>query len=164
MKPEDGIFPHGDRVVRGGCTWHHTPDSDAGLASLRSADPFAFGNLRGQIEESEKRGLGSSTYREPVDYRCPLEFAPKDEPDAPWLGELKAGGKKGVQWRLYFGEPINHAALVVGVSLRDSKWSRLTAAQNSSRQRQHIKQAMRFLKSYFRSQGYLWAAFPGRSE
>ncbi|MGY0500804.1 hypothetical protein ACWZHB_20150 [Nocardia sp. FBN12] len=75
-------------------------------------------------------------------------------------GELKAGGKRGTQWRLYFGEPINHRALVVGVALRDSKRAKLSVVQNRSRQRQHITQAMRFLKTYFRSQGYCWAPFP----
>ncbi|MFD3591479.1 hypothetical protein ACFWU5_02035 [Nocardia sp. NPDC058640] len=160
MNSEDCTYPHGDRVIRGGCAWRHTPDADAGLAQLRASDPFAFGNLQGQIQESENSGLGSSTYRAPVDYRCPLEFAPTNEPDAPWLGELKASGKKGTQWRLYFGEPINHQVLVVGISLRDSKRAKLSVVQNRGRQRQHITQAMRFLKTYFRSQGFRWAPFP----
>ncbi|WP_280426119.1 hypothetical protein [Nocardia carnea] len=156
-------FPHGKRVTRGQCHWEQTPDAEENLRELRARDPFAYGNLKGQIEESEHGGLGRSRYREPQDYRCPLDFAPQDEPDPPWLGELKTSGRGGkVEWRLYFGEPINRQDHVVGVTLRDSKLSRLRPLQNRERQRRDIKQAMRYLKRYFVEHGYTWAPFPRR--
>lgn len=164
MSSGDRMFPHGERVVRGSCYWEHTPDADHGLCQLRSKDPFAYGNILGQIEESEEGGLGSSMYRSPQDYRCPLAFVPKNEPDPPWLGELKAADKRGTEWRLYFGEPINRRDHVVGVILRDSKLRRLTVLQNGDRQRKHIKQAMRYLKTFFSEQGYQWAPFPQRGK
>jgi hypothetical protein len=132
---------------------------DQGLARLLQRDPFAHGNIQGQIQEAKGRGLGFSQYREPQDYRCPLDYAPDDEPDPPWLGELKASGIKRVEWRLYFGEPINYQDHVVGITLRDSKLGRLTTIQNQARQKSHIKQAMRFLKTYFTLHGYHWAPF-----
>jgi len=154
-----GVFPHGNRVVRGKCHWHHTPDVRDGLDNLLRQDPFAHGNIKGQIEECEGSGLGRSPYRDPQDYRCPLKFAPPDVTDPPWLGELKASGKKGKQWRLYFGEPINYQDHVVGVTLRDSKLNSLNRFQNSHRQKQHIRQAMKFLKTFFKEHGYEWAPF-----
>ncbi|WP_280508003.1 hypothetical protein [Nocardia flavorosea] len=156
-------FPHGERVTRGQCHWEHTPDADKGLNELLARDPFAYGNLIGQIEESERGGLGRSRYRQPQDYRCPLDYAPKDEPDPPWLGKLKASGiGRKTEWRLYFGEPVNRQDHVVGVTLRDSKLGRLNPLQNHDRQRRDIKQAMRYLRKFFTERGYLWAPFPKR--
>ncbi len=126
-------------------------DGKQGLDKLKVQDSFTYGNLAGQIRESEGRGLGrSNQYRDPQDYRCPLKFAPTTEPDPPWLGELKASrwtgkGEQRTEWRLYFGEPINYLDHVVGVTLRDSKFGRFSVRQNSDRQKQHVVQAMRYL-------------------
>lgn len=154
------VFPHGDRVVRGNCYWQNSPDAEVALKDLRKIDSFALGDINGQIVEAVGRGLGRSRYTAPRDYRCPLAFAPFGEPDPPWLGELKAGGRKGLEWRLYFGEPINFQYHVVGLNLRDSKRSGFSVLQNRNRQRGHVVQAMRYLRKFFKQEGYEWAPFP----
>lgn len=162
-------FPHGNRVLRGLCHWEHAPEVEAGFGDLLLKDPFAHGNLLGQIAESKsQRGLGGSgRYRRERDYRCPLEYAPTNVGSPPWLGELKAKGRpvrkrsnKHFEWRLYFGEAINRRDHVIGIKLGDKKPS-LTEAQNRVHQRKQIGAAMKYLKRYFKDKGYRWAPFPG---
>ncbi|MQY25131.1 hypothetical protein [Nocardia aurantia] len=153
-------FPYGNRVIRGKCHWDMSPDVTVKLAELRQWDPFAAAGIQGQIEEAAGDGLGaSSMYEDELDYRCPLRFAPDGVPDPPWLGEFKAHDHKRTEWRLYFGEAINFQDHVVGVTLRDSKLAHLSGQQNTERQRKHITQAARYLKTFFRERGYCWAPF-----
>lgn len=152
----------GRRVEVGRCRWiTPSPEYAKAAAELQKSDPYAWETLAEQIEASQQAGgLRVAGFRQPGDYRCPLEYAPKDVVAPPWIGEFKANGngkkplkwpKTEPMWRLYFGEPVNERRAIVAVSLL-RKWT-------ASRQRGDVAKSMKLLKAHFGHHGHTWAPF-----
>lgn len=153
--------PHGRRVIEGSCTWiSPTAEYLDGVSDIRRRDPFAWGVLVDQIEQSMRPGgLARSQFREPQDYRCPLERHPKGLSTPPWLGELKANGRPPGRlrlprmWRLYFGEPIDRPRAVIAIRLHHER--------TKNEQHRHIREAMQQLIAHFARLGHSLGAVSG---
>ncbi|WAB10619.1 hypothetical protein SEA_ECLIPTUS_54 [Gordonia phage Ecliptus] len=147
-------FDHGDRVIRGMAHWEMEDQCNQDFAKLKDDDRFAWVGFCALIEDATKGGVDLDESQ----VRCPLDFAPPKVHEPPWMGEFKVVGKKNGKkhWRLYFGEPINHQDLVVGVDLwhKLSSWTR---AQTKTREADAIAKAMGKLKWHFGTQGYVWS-------
>ena len=142
------------RVIRGECIWEYSPVAVEALDGLLAADAFAHGELMGLIEDSqEPGGLGAAINRDDgYDYRAPLPFPPWQLTDPPWLGELKVKGKRGIEHRLYFSEPVDtddNRVVAVGYGRKDPRDLR-----GPIKQRDHIRKAMEYTRYWFRTQGY----------
>ncbi|MCV7053112.1 hypothetical protein H7H82_21400 [Mycobacterium heidelbergense] len=138
----------------------------AQLDDLQNHDSFAVGALKGLREEATNPGMILTMWREPIDYRAPIPQAPDRVVNPPWLGELKATGKRrkgkaGLEWRLYFSEPIETSNLVVacGLGWKDPAES---AQEGTTRQQTSIRAAMGLFKRYCRESKQTYPPFEPR--
>lgn len=84
--------------------------------------------------------------------RAPLPFPPWQIKAPPWLGELKVKGKRGIEHRLYFSEPVDtddNRVVAVGYGRKDPRDLR-----GPIKQRDHIRKAMEYTRYWFRTRGY----------
>jgi hypothetical protein len=142
------------RVIRGECTWEYAPVAVKALDRLLAADAFAHGELMGLIDDSqEPGGLGAAINRhDGYDYRAPLPFPPWQMKEPPWLGELKVKGKRGIEHRLYFSEPVDtddNKVVAVGYGRKDPRDLR-----GPIKQRDQIRKAMEYTRYWFRTLDY----------
>lgn len=153
------VFEHGNRVLRGSVHWCETPKCTTELEGMKEEDRFAWNGMVALFEDAAGDGIDLDESQ----VRCPLEFAPPQATDPPWMGELKVPNKPRTRhWRLYFGEPVNMQDHVVKVSLW-SKHNHWSERDSSAWQRASIDRAMKRLKWYFLEEGYEWSQFPTES-
>lgn len=130
---------------------------------LRSVDPYTCGILDGMMLDATDQGMLRAIWVDSKDYRAPLARPPERVITPPWLGELKVTGKKrkrkaGLAWRLYFGEPVERAGLIVvcGLAWKDPAES---AAKGAGRQKDAIRAAMALFQRYCTANGLSYPPF-----
>lgn len=153
------------RVLRGLCHWIHEPNTEKMLEDLLQEDPYTHAKFEDLIEAAgESGGLPAAGHTSGPDYRAPLDFPPPNYPNPPWLGELKAKGKKrkggrsGLDWRLYFGEPIEREDHVVSSGLHYKVYED-SSLESKKKERDAIKKAMTRFKGWSNRHGCTWHPF-----
>ena len=150
------------RVEIGLCVWVRLARTVDELEELKNADPFTYNKLEELMEvAAEPGGLVQAGYSPDYDYQTPLQYAPDDVSEPPWMGELKTVGKKRKKkaplvWRLYFGEPIENLTEVVacGVSFKDPE-----DLKGAEKQRKAVAKAMGHFKWHCSSHGLTYQPF-----
>lgn len=152
------------RILDPGASWEVSPDVQDDVAKLRQLDQFAYANLVGLQRDATDSGMRAAFWLESgLDYRAPINQAPDRVVDPPWLGELKTRGKArkrmaGLEWRMYFSEPVERTGLVVicGVGSKDPSQTR---DQGAHRQEVAIRHAMLVFQRFCRAEGLTYPPF-----
>lgn len=159
-------MPYRSRILDGGCAWLILPEVQSQLDDLQKRDSFVVGSFKGLREDATNPGMVRAIWDDPIDYRAPIPQAPDRVVNPPWLGELKATGKRrkrkaGLEWRLYFSEPTETSGLVVacGLGWKDPSES---AQDGTTRQQTAIRGAMRLFQRYCKHNQLTYPAFERR--
>lgn len=156
-------MPHRSRILDGGCRWETIAEVQPAIDALQNQDSFALAGLIGMQRDATQVGLIQATWIESLDYRAPIQRAPKRVVSPPWLGELKYDGKgrrgkAGLTWRMYFSEPIEPAGLVVvcGLGWKDPNERK---SQADKRQNDSIRRAMKLFQRFCGQNSYTYPPF-----
>lgn len=146
------------------CHWEYSDRCTDALNELHDRDPLGYGRFADLINRSEGPA-GIEPLEKFEDLSVPVSFAPREVQDPPWLGCLKVDGDRvfkrssKIVWlhRLYFGLPLEHQDLVVGVGAWSKNPARKLApgqVTESQKQRRYIGETMKHLKWWFGKRGY----------